>query len=639
MDDEQPRGGAPLREVIAKSWHRSRLSGVSPDRLAPLYVPDSVREDRFFRAVRPVAQRLGEQFAAQNAAVLVADARAHITERVVGRGKFERGLDKIMLAEGFCYSEELVGTNAIGTALEEGGSSLVVGGEHFADPLRNMACAATPIRDPCTGRLLGVIDITVEGREFSWLMQPLVAQAASDVGRRLLESSSVAERLLLSTFLEATRRSRRPVLVLNERIMMATPNAIDLLGPADHAVLWEAVKRARGTGGVGPSSTIHVGDGRSLSARLKPVVDGGLTVGELLEIEVDRDPRPRRRASPAEPSDGTVPYVRVPHVSRPAVDTGSRLHRGSVNGSRGMTWSLPPLVGDSAMWTSLVGQVLRLAGQGGRLLLAGEPGSGKLAIATALHGLLWSGEPFTVLDAGHCAMEGAGAWLGRAGGLLSSGAGSAATVVVRHAELLDVASARCLADLIDLATGTSGIRLLTTVTTAHPPGVAGNGSAATGPTGAPTASTAVAPGLLPLLDRFPCSVVVPPLRQRREDIPVLVEHVLGPGSCASAVLSALAAQEWPGNARQLVEMLAALQAGHGSREPLVLGDLPLQFRFRPSRMLTVYEQAEYRAIVDALAVCGGNKAHAADWLGISRSGLYRKMESFDIDDRAFDARR
>lgn len=638
MSVEEARGAAPLRAAIAKSWHRSQLSGVSPERVVPRHVPDSVHEDRFFHAARSVVQRLGEQLGAQNAAVIVADAHANITGRVVGGGKFEHCLDQIMLADGFCYSEELVGTNAIGTALEEGGSSLVVGGEHYSDPLRNMACAAVPIRDPCTERLLGVIDITVPSREFSSLMLPLVTQAAADVRQRLLEQSSAAERLLLSKFLNATRRSKRPVLVLNERIMMATPKAVNLLGPTDHAVLWEAVKRARIAGGAGPGTTISVGGGRSLSARLTPVLDGGMTVGDLVEIEVDRDPRPRRRAGPAGRMGGAVRFASACGMPRTAVDAGSGSRRGRADRSRAKARGLPPLVGESATWMSLAGQVLGQAGQGGRLLLAGEPGSGKLAVAAAIHGLLWPGDPFAVLDAGHIPIDGAAAWLGRADGLLSSGAGSGATVVIRHGELLDRASACCLADLIDETTRTSGIRLLATVTAGRPPGDAGSRSAAVGATTTPGASAADGTVHLSLLDRFPRSAVVPPLRRRREDIPLLVEHVLGAGTCDTAVLSALTAQEWPGNVRQLSEVLLALQGSFARRSPFVLGDLPLQYRFCPPRTLTVYEQAECRAIVDALAACGGNKAHAADLLGISRSGLYRKIEVFDIDDSAFDAR-
>jgi transcriptional regulator of acetoin/glycerol metabolism len=133
-----------------------------------------------------------------------------------------------------------------------------------------------------------------------------------------------------------------------------------------------------------------------------------------------------------------------------------------------------------------------------------------------------------------------------------------------------------------------------------------------------------------LLDRFPNTMVVPPLRQRADDVPVLIEHFLGKRGCAPGVLSALVAQQWPGNVRELRELLHFLCMEREGGARLRLTDLPPEYRLRRPRGLTFFEQAEFSAIVDALSACRGNKLHAAKRLGISRSSLYRKMGAFGI---------
>jgi len=123
---------------------------------------------------------------------------------------------------------------------------------------------------------------------------------------------------------------------------------------------------------------------------------------------------------------------------------------------------------------------------------------------------------------------------------------------------------------------------------------------------------------------------VPPLRQRTDDVPALVQHWLGERRCAPESMSALMAQRWPGNLRELQELLTGLRSQGDRRGTLSLTDLPAGYRVT-LRRLTLLEQTEYGAIVSALTACHGNKALAANRLGISRSTLYRKMAALGID--------
>lgn len=570
----EPEPPVSVRGAIAKSWQRSRLSGVQPDGFAPPYaIPDTEHEHRLLRAVRPVLQRLGEQLSGCSTAVVVADARAQIADRWVEDDQLERQLDRIMLATGFSYGEDYVGTNAIGTALEQGGSATVAGGEHFADVLQCMACAAAPVRDPRTGRVLGLIDVTAMHRDFSPLMLPLVLQAAANVEQRLVDEASVDERVLLARFLQAARRTRRPVVSMNDHVLIENPAAAELLDATDHAVLWEEVRRAR-EAPTAPDATLQIGHGGAITARFWPVVDGGQLVGELVMLDPQTPPRSSLRTRPGNPG-----------------------------AARSAPTHLPLLVGRSSAWAETVAKAAHYAQGRGRVLLEGLPGVGKLAVARAMHELRGGDGVFVVRDAADIATEGVAAWTEHTAGVL---AGPPATVTIQHLELLDATAAQKLAQAIDRMADQSEVWLAATITA----GVLG--------------------ARPPLLDRFPNTMVVPPLRQRADDVPVLIEHLLGKRGCAPEVLSALVGQQWPGNVRELREVLHFLCMEREGGAPLRLTDLPPEYRLRRPRGLTLLEQAEFSAIVDALSACRGNKLHAAKRLGISRSSLYRKMGAFEI---------
>lgn len=142
------------------------------------------------------------------------------------------------------------------------------------------------------------------------------------------------------------------------------------------------------------------------------------------------------------------------------------------------------------------------------------------------------------------------------------------------------------------------------------------------------------------------TIAVPPLRERREDIPGLAQHylqllngkygrdfVLEPQ--AMGMLSDYA---FPGNVRELENLLASAmalapegQAALGERQfrPLLLLSQPVPVH-QESALLSL-EELERFAIQQALRVCEGNKSHASELLGISRDSLYRKLKAYQLD--------
>jgi DNA-binding NtrC family response regulator len=140
------------------------------------------------------------------------------------------------------------------------------------------------------------------------------------------------------------------------------------------------------------------------------------------------------------------------------------------------------------------------------------------------------------------------------------------------------------------------------------------------------------------LNVFPIRLV--PLRERREDIPLLVEDFLrrqerGLSDLSPEALEHLRTYDYPGNIRELQNLIerACILAGQGRIErnhfPLERGRLSGD----PGELLTLglsLDQIERRLIKEALDRAQGNKTRAASLLGISRRALYSRMESHGI---------
>ena len=138
-------------------------------------------------------------------------------------------------------------------------------------------------------------------------------------------------------------------------------------------------------------------------------------------------------------------------------------------------------------------------------------------------------------------------------------------------------------------------------------------------------------------DAGPISVRVPSLADLHGELLDVVREVaveLFPDAPAPrfspAALQGLLAWPWSGNVAELTRVLAGLP--EEARSGLIeTKDLPVSMQEAPRYSLSRYEQGERGAIVSALREAGGNKARAADILGIGRTTLYRKMRTLKID--------
>ncbi|MFO0982263.1 MAG: sigma 54-interacting transcriptional regulator [Planctomycetota bacterium] len=146
-------------------------------------------------------------------------------------------------------------------------------------------------------------------------------------------------------------------------------------------------------------------------------------------------------------------------------------------------------------------------------------------------------------------------------------------------------------------------------------------------------------------------VDLPPLRERREDVPLLVSHFMekhaalaAPGTARQRItaeaMEALQRYRWGGNVRELENEVRRLLTMTGDKPTVELDDLPDSIRsFRGTdaeaafagTLKELVDRFERDQVVRALAACSGNKAAAARLLGMSTRNLFKKIEKFGLD--------
>jgi len=158
-----------VRAPIADSWRRSAAAGVDPSglRIAPVVADADEASARW--EIHPLAEMaplirscLAATADESQHLIVVSDANG-VLLWVEGNATVRlRAADSMNFAEGSLWSEGGAGTNAIGTAIAAEHAVQVFASEHFNEVVQRWTCAAAPVHDPDTGRLIGVIDLTGE---------------------------------------------------------------------------------------------------------------------------------------------------------------------------------------------------------------------------------------------------------------------------------------------------------------------------------------------------------------------------------------------------------------------------------------------------------------------------------------------
>jgi transcriptional regulator of acetoin/glycerol metabolism len=567
-----------VRKPILASWWRSRQLQVAADRIQLPYIVDQDLDTPLIHAAKPVLERLGDQLDGQPISLILTDPTGVVLTQRTGDPDLHRHLEGVELAPGFSYGEKFVGTNGIGTALEDGRPTYVFGHEHYAENLEDLACAGAPIQHPISGKTIGAIDLTCWRRDAGQLLIALARTTAEQIRQALLTHSNIRELALFQAYLRTCRRTTGIVMAFNDDVVMMNDRARRLLDPADQAVLLghatQAITERRGT-----TATVALPTGGKVRLQCRAVSDQGhdsVIVGVVLSVKLlESEDGPENTSSP------TVPMF------------------------------LPGVVGSAPLWLRCCNDVDAGYGRGEWLVLAGERGVGKGTLARCVHQRRNPTGRVHALGAEEVTDSDWGDDLRRE--LLDD---PVEALVIRHVDRLPPSQLSELVTVLRQVRSRGGSDMPWVAVTLTTDAEAGQ-------------------DLTELLAFFPRTVHVPPLRRHVDDLNELVPLFLskirhgGQLTCSPAAMHLLMRATWPGNTTQLYQVLKQV-ARHRRTGAIQPSDLPAEFRAVTRRPLNRLESMERDAIVHSLSDAEGNKVRAAQFLGMSRATLYRKIHEYGI---------
>ena len=351
------RGGQQIS--IVRSWQRCLTRyGLEPHAipapnilsLAELKACRDADED-LLAAIQGELDRLFTQVAESYYVITITNhSGIVISSRYLGR--LENDVQRVGIIPGSRWLEEEQGTNGVGTCLKERRPLSVIMGEHFGTRLIGLSCTVAPMFRS-RGGILGVINVTTP-RQTDHLVQSMVRQIVMNSARRIenlhLQREYAGKRILrLSRYDDFSDLANEARLVLDDEncVLAGTPSAFQLLSVPRDAMTGSPIAESLGLKTVPDSAKV-------LNLR-HPSNDGSRLYVRMIGPDESRFVNPKRPAAGrvSDPTSKSEPY------------------------------SL--LLGEAKEVAEQVRKAQRLLASGLPILLQGETGTGKSALAQALH--------------------------------------------------------------------------------------------------------------------------------------------------------------------------------------------------------------------------------------------------------------
>lgn len=629
-------GDADLRSVIHQSWTRSTSAGVDPERgEAPaLHGDDEVERLReanraLCRAARGSLDKIGRMLHGAEAMMILTDGEGLVIE-AIGDPKTLATGRKINLHVGALWREDAIGTNGIGTALHAGEPMFVHGSEHYVESLKEWSCAAAPIRDPIDRTVLGAVDLSGLTRIFRQHNTAFAAAAAGEIEAALAQALNEERIRLLDALIEQgpVFGAEDGVLILDRQGRILHRSGFERLILGDGGELDARIgRRLLELPPDAPPGLVAGALPASLPCRgVSPLTIDGEVRGHALVLDCGRA---RRRAALGTP-------LVAPRPAAPAVQTA---RSGSAAGA---------IVAESPAMLAAIDLARRVARVNAPVLVQGETGTGKELFARLIHAESAGPRetPFVAINCGAISRELFGGELfghvdgaftgavkeGKAGKLEQANGGVFCLDEIGEMPLeIQPYLLRVLEERVIFRIGDSRARPFDARLVA----LTNRDLRAEADAGRFRSDLYYRIGAV--------TVHVPPLRERGDDIALLLEHFnhklaaeygLSPLRFSLQIVELLMRYPWPGNVRELRNLMQRLHSLSADRR-ITLADLPPEI-VAAERAAPVAPEpcnlrdAEKGVILRAISAHNGNLSRVADALGITRPTLYRKLRNYEI---------
>lgn len=555
--------------LVSDSWRRCvETYGMDPTRPDPAHIVTSAelrerrkQSERLIATARSGLQALFRQVAGHNYVLLLADANGVCVD-FFGDPRFEDDLKRAGLYLGSSWSEDLAGTCGVGSCIVTGQPVTIHQEDHFGMAHTPLSCTAAPIHDT-TGALTAVLDIS--------LLRSPSPKSSQNLAMSLV--TAAARRVEMANLMAMTRRDWVLRFSTSPDFLEVDPEAaVALDGSGRILGMTTGVRAALDPDGAGDLIGSRLDDWLELSVDdLPDLMRGRPTEDRVVRLKDGR---------------GLFGHAIAPQNTQAAMRTRQ--------GPPDLPAAMSSLAGPDPAMAALLARAGRLAATAIPLLIWGETGTGKEALARAIHVSGAGGQSFHALRcAGLTDFDGIGP-------------DAPGTLFLRGIEDL---GAQAQGALLSLLERRSDLRVI--------------------------ASSRQIPATLAGIIRDDLfyriaagSLALPPLRHRA-DFDWLLDRLLRRRSADGLRLSPAAradlkSRAWPGNLRELAALLdvtVALTSG----DVIDLPDLPAP----------VGEQATSAPQQDlefVLAACHGNMAQAARRLGVNRSTVLRRLRKAGMVD-------
>ena len=627
---------ADIPPLIANSWQRSwaRANFFQGLRIPHLnsehFIATQIASFDLISIARPIMEDAYQYVEHSNTVIVLVNGAGYVLDFL---GDHEM-LDKLRLLgieQGAYVAEEGIGTSALGLALIEQMPIRVVGAEHYCRELHGLADAAAPIFD-LTGRSLGAIGVFTLANNYHPHSLSLVTAMARAVEGQRQSDNLLAEQNGQLAELNAILSSISDGIVVwnaDHRLIHINAAASKVLGQPIQSLTQQHVEQLFSTP---PSLAQAINEQKSLKDIETSIVLEKLTINCIISLQFVFNNK-------NELQWGIL-------ILRPEKDV-RKLVQNQVGANAVLT--LDDIPGESIQMQRVRSFVRSTANAQASILVWGEGGTGKDALANAIHNASHRREgPFVIFPCSSIPNELViNELLGYDESMGGNRAGSrpskfelaqGGTLYFQDVDALPLEAQAVLLNVLELGIiqriGSKrpievDVRVIA-CTTADMERLISQGS--------------FRADLYYCLSAF--AVTIPPLRERHSDIPLIADRVikrlsrqLGHRlSLGEGVNDMLKRYPWPGNIREIEAVLGRAAIQVGARGVIETTHLPSSLRFvnhLPAGEQTIpaiqsLDEVERETILQTAQFCRGNVTQMAHALGVSRTTLWRRLKIFQI---------